>query len=134
MPMCKRGITTLLLAPEPIMIRSRQVWGAVAISLSLMAYGRGAAAQTTAPVSGHVVFNGKPLAAGKIVFYLDDDEFVGAKIKDGRFKLRRAPAGTWRVAIESDDVPAKYRGEETSGLSVRIKAGVANQFDFELTE
>ena len=102
------------------MIRSRQVWGAVAIFLGLVTNGREAAAQTPTRISGHVAFNGKPLAAGKLVFSLDDDEFVGARIKDGRFKLKYVPSGTWRVAIESDDVPAKYRGEETSGSSIFI--------------
>jgi hypothetical protein len=116
------------------MIHRRHVLAAVVLGLCLLATGRDSAAQSGTPVHGNVKFEGKPLAAGRIVFYLDDDEFIGAKIKDGRFKLRYVPEGTWRVAIESLDVPAKYRGEETSGLSVQVRAGVTNRFDFELAK
>jgi hypothetical protein len=116
------------------MTHPRHVLAASALALCLLSIGPDAAAQATAPVRGKVAFEGKPVAAGRIVFYIDDDEFLGAKIKNGAFRLKHVPAGTWHVAIESDDVPAKYRGEETSGLRVEVKGRVANQFDFELAE
>ena len=114
------------------MIPSRHAWAAAAFLLCLVASGRDSAAQSTTPVRGHVTFEGKPVAAGRIFFYLLDDEFVGAKIKNGDYKLTHIPPGTWTVAIESEDVPEKYRGEETSGLRVQVRGRVANQFDFEL--
>src|SRR3954452_14337491 len=113
------------------MIHSRHVWTTSAFVLCLLAVNRDSAAQSTAPVRGNVAFEGKPLAAGRIVFYFDD-EFVGAKIKNGAYKIRQVPAGTWSVAIESEDVPAKYRGEETSGLRVQVKGMVSNRIDFDL--
>src|SRR3954454_20599057 len=99
----------------------RPVLAAAALAVCLLAVGRDSAAQTTAPVRGRVAMEGKPVAAGRIVFYVGDDEFVGARIKDGAFKLKYVPAGTWSVAIESADVPEKYRKEETSGLRVEVK-------------
>src|SRR5947209_2167944 len=106
------------------MIRSRHAWAAAAFLLCLVASGRDSAAQSTSPVRGHIRFEGKPVAAGRIIFYLLDDEFVGAKIKNGDYKLKYVPPGTWQVAIESEEVPEKYRGEETSGLRVQLKARV----------
>ena len=69
------------------MIPSRHAWAAAAF-LCLVTSGRDSVAQATAPVRGHVTFEGKPLAAGRIIFYLFDDEFVGAKIKNGAYKLK----------------------------------------------
>jgi hypothetical protein len=114
--------------------RSTQVATALALSLSLSLFAtRSASAdETDAPVKGVVHVEGKPVVAGKIIFYVDDDEFVGAKIKDGKYKITRVPAGNWRVAIESKEVPEKFWDEETSGLQVRIKARVSNTIDFDL--
>jgi len=82
-------------------------------------------------IEGQVVLDGQPLAAGKIFFYLDDDQFVGSKVKEGAFKMSRAPVGVWRVAIEGETVPPKFASERTSPLRVDVREG-RNVFDFNL--
>src|SRR5262245_2623249 len=84
------------------------------------------------PVAGTVTLDGQPVAGGKITFYLTGDEFVGAKLRDGRYKLTRLPAGTWRVGIEGEGVPAKYASEETTALIVQVRGGVSNTFNIDL--
>ena len=112
--------------------RSTQVTTVLALSLSLFAIRSASADETDAPASGTITVKGEPLAAGRIIFYIEGDKFVGAKIKDGKYKITRVPAGDWRVTIESKDVPVKYWGEETSGLQVKIKARMSNVIDFDL--
>jgi hypothetical protein len=82
-------------------------------------------------VEGVVVIDGKPLDAGKVFFHLDSGEFVGAKVKDGKYAVSRVPAGKRKVAAEGKGVPAKYGSEETSGLTLEVKEG-ARTFDVEL--
>jgi hypothetical protein len=78
-----------------------------------------------ASVGGKVIYNGKPLDNAVIIFHLQDDQFVGAKIKAGQFRVDRVPVGTTKVTIESKKAafPAKFADPETSGLSVEIKKG-----------
>ena len=90
--------------------------------------------EPTAPVSGTVTVNGQPIETGKIIFSLEDDEFMGAKIKDGKYHIKRLPAGTWRVAIQSKSAPKKYGEEDTSPLTVKIQGGVSNTIDFDLKD
>jgi hypothetical protein len=74
-------------------------------------------------VTGTITVNGKPLAAGKVIFHLDDGEFVGAKVKDGAYKIGRVPEGTRKITIEGKGVPAKYASEDTSGLTSEVMVG-----------
>ena len=84
----------------------------------------------TSSVTGKITLDGKPIADGKIFFYVGDDQFVGAKTqKDGTFKIDRIPAGTHKVAIEGKGVPARYGSQSVLVVSV---ADGANQHDFEL--
>jgi hypothetical protein len=78
-----------------------------------------------ATVGGKVIYNGKPLTDAVITFHLKDEQFVGAKIKDGMFRIDRVPVGAVKVTIGSKTValPAKFADPETSGLTVRIKKG-----------
>jgi len=84
-----------------------------------------AADEELASVGGKVIYNGKPLDDAVIIFHLKDDQFVGAKIKAGQFRVDRVPVGAVKVTIESKKVaiPAKFTDPETSGLSVEIKKG-----------
>ena len=84
-----------------------------------------AADEELATVGGKVTYNGQPLTDGTITFHLPDGQFVGARIKDGRFRVDRVPAGAVKVSIDSKKVPlpAKFVNPETSGLSVEIKKG-----------
>jgi hypothetical protein len=73
------------------------------------------------------------LPGGRIVFYLDDDQFVGAKIKaDGTFKVDLVPVGSHRVAVEFKGLPARYASEEQSTLRVAVKKG-SNTLNFALS-
>jgi hypothetical protein len=89
-----------------------------------------AADEVAVTITGQITVNGKVLSDGTILFLLDDDEFVGARIKGGSYKMTRVPAGQWRVAIESDEVPAKY-AKKASPFVVVVQQGM-NVFDFDL--
>jgi hypothetical protein len=82
-----------------------------------------AADEKLATVGGKVIYNGRPLKEGVITFHLKDDQFVGARIKNGTFRVDRVPFGVVKVTIDSRKVrlPAKFASPETSGLSVEIK-------------
>ena len=84
-----------------------------------------AADEELASVGGKVNYNGKALDDAVIIFHLKDDQFVGAKIKDGKFRVDRVPVGAVKVTIESKKggLPAKFADPETSGLSVELKKG-----------
>jgi hypothetical protein len=77
-------------------------------------------------ISGRITVAGKPLEAGRIIFHLEDGEFVGAKVnKDGTYMVSRVPTGTRKVTIEGKGVPVKYASENTSGLTLEVKDGKA---------
>lgn len=82
-----------------------------------------------AQVTGTVTLNGKPIAEGKVTFHLANDQFVGSKIKDGRYLIERVPVGTRKVTIEGKGVPAKYGSEETSPLTAEVKKGAEINFE-----
>jgi hypothetical protein len=91
----------------------------------------GSASAADSKVSGRVTLEGKPLAAGKITFYLADGEFFGSKVKDGKYAIDHAQAGTRKVTVEGEGVPIKYTLDDTSSLTVEIKDG-KNVFDLDL--
>jgi hypothetical protein len=76
-------------------------------------------------VSGTITVAGKPLAAGRIFLHLEDGQFVGAKVKDGKYTVNRVPVGTRKVSVEGKGVPKKYASEDTSGLTLEVKDGNA---------
>lgn len=80
-------------------------------------------------VNGKISVDGKPLSTGRIFFLLANDQFIGAKVKEGAFKIDRIPVGGYTVAIEFEGVPAKY--SEESELAVEVRRGT-NQFEFDL--
>jgi hypothetical protein len=84
-----------------------------------------AAEEELATVGGKVIYKGKPLTDAVIMFHLKDDQFVGAKIKDGQFRVDRVPVGAVKVTIESKKItlPARFADPEKSGLSVEVKPG-----------
>ncbi|MHB0961382.1 MAG: hypothetical protein ACYC0X_34445 [Pirellulaceae bacterium] len=83
-------------------------------------------------VSGSINVDGKPLAAGKIAFHRDNGQFVGSKVKDGKFSVDRVPSGTLKVTLEGKGVPLAYASEDTSGLVVQVVQDGPNRFDFDL--
>ena len=76
-------------------------------------------------VKGKVTVNGQPLASGRIFFHFDDDQFVGAKVKDGAYTLRRVAPGRYKVSIEGEGLPAAYAAENTTPLLVEVGNGNA---------
>lgn len=83
-----------------------------------------------ASVSGQITVNGQPLPSGRVFFILDDDQFVGSKVKDGAFTVKRVPVGVCQVAFEGEGVPAKVGGGK-SPFKVNVEVG-KNQFDFDV--
>lgn len=49
----------------------------VALAMALFAVPPLEADEVIASAKGEIMIKGQPLAAGKITFYLDDDQFVG---------------------------------------------------------
>jgi hypothetical protein len=112
------------------MTRIRPVLLAAAVSCGLVMAASSAGA-ADGKVSGVVTVSGKPLAAGKVVFHLADGQFVGSKVKDGKYAIDRVPAGTRKVTVEGKGVPDKYADGESSPLTVEVKGGDGT-FDFDL--
>lgn len=114
------------------------------------------------PVTGTVLYNGRPLAGVEIAFHAVDPK-TGVSYpphaktdKDGKFKLTSyvaddgCPAGEFKVALAfavevagGDDgadqskklsfqVPVQYHKGETSGLTATIKAGTNELEPFKL--
>jgi len=78
-------------------------------------------------VEGIVTLKGKPVASGRIIFHLDKDQFVGARIQeDGSYRIDRVPAGTWKITIEGDGIDPKFSGENKTPLVAEVKEGKSN--------
>jgi hypothetical protein len=110
--------------------------------------GCGPSGPRTYAVSGTVVFDGKPLPRGDIIFLAARGD-MGAdagKINDGRYSFR-AKAGKKKVAILASKevpgkrdplmgplvenyIPARYNDETT--LTAEVREVGENQFDFQL--
>ena len=93
-----------------------------------------AADQDLSTIEGRVAYNGKALPDGTITFHLPDDQFVGARIKNGAFRVDRVPVGTVKVTIASRKlrIPTKYGVPETSPLTLEVKPG-KGMADFQIT-
>lgn len=98
---------------------------------SLLVPAAAAVAGIDRSATGVIKVEGKLLETGKIAFYRDDGQFVGSKVKDGKYTIDRIPAGTLRVTIEGEGVPNQYATEETTPLVVQLQEG-ENTFDFDL--
>jgi hypothetical protein len=113
------------------MLSTRALFVALAAACGLLVVLAPPAPAADVKASGTVTFKGVPLPAGKITFYLDNGQFVGSKVKDGKYTVDRLPAGTWKVAVEGKGLPRAYAAEETSPLKVEVKEGPAT-FNFDL--
>jgi hypothetical protein len=132
---------------------------AAAISLAIVAATAGcrnANELDTAPVSGRVVLNGKPLSRGSVTFVPNRGRVANGDIQpDGTFELSTyrsgdgAIVGSHKAAVlilrpdidpavgpERDKplmlIPPRYATAEESGLKYEVKAGQNNDFTLEL--
>lgn len=109
----------------------RFVLAAGVIMCSLLAAPPAAPEPTDAPVKGIVTVAGQPLAEGRIFFHLDGGQFVGCKLKAGKYRIDRVPVGEHRVTFDYKGVPVKYSSEEAAVIVTNV-VGAANTFDFDL--
>jgi hypothetical protein len=55
-------------------------------------------------LTGRVSYKGKPLAMGALMFVIDDDKAVTARIReDGTYEAKDLWRGTYKVSVRSDD-------------------------------
>ncbi len=83
-------------------------------------------------MTGVITLDGQPLASGKITLHRENGQFVGSKIKDGKYAINLAPAERLRVTFEGDGIPARYASDETTELVVMLVSGNKNAMDFDL--
>src|SRR5262249_32661527 len=116
------------------MLATRYAGVVMAGALVLVGAGPRTSVADPAPsISGRITLDGRPLPGGRIIFYVGDDQLVGAKVKaDGTYKVDRIPVGTHKVTVEHKTVPPKYASEDQSALRVETKEGV-NVIDLDLT-
>jgi len=115
-----------------MMFLTRFVFVAAAAACCLLVLSPSPGIAADGKVTGKVVLGGKPLPSGRIIFHLDNGQFVGSKInKDGTYAIDRVPVGKHKVTFEGDGVPARYGLEEKSPIVVEIKEG-AGTYDFNL--
>ena len=87
-------------------------------------------------LEGVVTYNGQPAPPGFITLVGSDKRRFSASITEGKYKFKTAvPPGVYRIAIEripdakipaNLDIPARYRSEDTSGLTAEVRAGKMN--------
>jgi hypothetical protein len=115
----------------------RVQWLAVFAACVVLASGGPApcAAEELGTVEGTVTYEGLALQEATITFHLTDDQFVGAKVKEGKYRVDRVPAGKVKVTVvaKKHRLPEKYAFEETTPLTVEIKEG-KNTVNLDLTQ
>ena len=81
------------------MFAARSSLMAMAFIGALLAAGTPLLIAAESSATGTIAMAGKPLATGKITFHRDNGQFVGSKIKDGKYSIDSLPIGTMRVTI-----------------------------------
>jgi hypothetical protein len=112
------------------MFQPRQVLCAVALCALFLAASPAAQA-ADGKVSGTVHLAGKPLPSGRVIFHFDNGQFVGSRIKDGKYTIDRVPVGDYKVTIEGEGIQKQYTLPETTPLKVQVQEG-KSQIDLEL--
>jgi hypothetical protein len=113
------------------MFLTRFVFVATVAACGLLVASPSPVAAADGKVTGRVVMRGKPVLSGRVIFHLDNGQFVGSNIKDGKYAVDRVPVGTRKVTIEGEFVPATYGAEDTSPLKVEVREGPCT-FDFSM--
>ncbi|NBR05473.1 MAG: hypothetical protein EBT92_06865 [Planctomycetes bacterium] len=139
-----------------------KIWYFVILLSSIIHIGCSGDDRGLAPVSGTIIFKGKPLANAGINFIPEDTTArvaVGSTDKDGKYKLSSyqindgAKIGRYSITIRAEEggdsnlkpadaldfvrgkiiTPLKYSRPDTSGLTAEV-ARKNNVIDFELKE
>jgi len=105
------------------MFSAKSILIAMAVVCGLLFFSAPPARAADGKVQGMVTINGKPLAAGKIFFHLENGQFVGAKVTNGRYTVDRVPVGKRKVTVEGAGVPAKFKDEDNTPLVVTVRKG-----------
>ena len=114
------------------MFPTRSVLVTVVALCGLLVVAAPSVATANGEATGLITLGGKPLAAGKITFHRDDGQFVGSKVKDGKYTIDHLLVGILRVTFEGKGVPVTYTSLKTSPLRVETVKGSAAKFDFNL--
>jgi hypothetical protein len=98
------------------------------------------AGPATGTVSGRVLFRGKPLSPGWVVFHARDErEFAGELDAEGNYRVADVPVGAARLAVVTVTerapplpglarpntvvLPRRYGDPKTSGLTLAVRRG-----------
>jgi hypothetical protein len=92
----------------------------VALAAFLVTSHSARADEGASAVKGTVTLNGEPLKKGKTFFWIDEDQFVGARIRNGEFIIEKVPVGDRRITVEGEGVPAKYSDHLKTPLKVAV--------------
>jgi hypothetical protein len=127
----------------------RQRWKRWCALLLVLGAGCGSRETERTPVSGQVLYRGRPLAGGTIVFTPDPERggrgplAAGEIDAEGRYTLRTggqpgAVPGWHRVTVAAaggdSALPRRYRDPDRSDLSRQVRAGQTNVIDLQLAD
>jgi hypothetical protein len=103
--------------------------------------------QAVSPVTGKVLYAGKPLADAKITLHPEEKgpTATGITFADGTFALTTykendgAPAGRYRVTVTAERdgknlLPARFANPETTDLVFEVRGGVKNEITINLAK
>jgi hypothetical protein len=97
-----------------------------ALAVLLLASAAATADEGSSSVKGQVTYKGVALAKGRILFHFDNDQMIGAKIKDGQYSIKKIPPGEYQITVESEGIPMKYSRDDTTPLKFVVKKGSQN--------
>lgn len=140
---------------QPFLTAERRIILAACAILAILAGGCGRDyGYQTAPVSGVVTVDGKPLEEGTVMFFPTEGKMASGFIGEGgKYSLSTyepndgAIVGECRISVQvitgageanemktppPSPVPSRYGTPETSGLSCTVKAGETNDVPLEL--
>jgi hypothetical protein len=111
--------------------RSSIAMALITVAAVHLASHRVMADEESGAVKGKVTLNGEALEKGRIFFHIGNDQFVGAKIKNGEFSVDKVPVGDWKVTVEGDGIPAVYTVDVQTPLKVAVTKD-SQTFEFSL--
>jgi hypothetical protein len=131
-----------------LVLRPLAAVGVAALALSMASCSSRTDGRTGAEATGRVTLDGRPFAAGAVVF-VGPSGSTAAEIKpDGSYRADNVPLGVVRVAIVNTGptstprggygpapqipTPPRYRSADTSGLKLDVSTG-GNPFDVAMT-